>query len=68
LRAQEIERLDGVRPGDTIVCTKGVLWVTQASDPADYLLQKDGKFVANGDGMMLIQAIDDSVCRLSVIR
>jgi Protein of unknown function (DUF2917) len=63
LNAQEIERLDEVQPGDTIVCTNGVLWVTQEGDPADYLLQMGGRFTANGDGMVLVQALDDCGCR-----
>ena len=63
LRAQEIERLDGVRAGDTILCTNGVLWVTQAGDPADYLLMIGEKFVANRDGLVLVQAFEDTACR-----
>jgi hypothetical protein len=66
LRAQEIERLDGMRPGDAIICTNGVLWVTQAGDPADYLLKKGKKFVANGVGLVLVQAFDGPACRWCV--
>ena len=63
LRAQEIERLDGMRPGDAIICTNGVLWVTQAGDPADYLLKKGKKFVASRVGLVLVQAFDGPACR-----
>src|SRR3990172_2503605 len=63
LSAQEIERLEGMQAGDTIICTTGVLWVTQEGDPADYLLKKGDKFVANRTGMVLVQAFDDSACR-----
>ena len=65
LRAQEVERLDGMRAGDTIICTNGVLWVTQESDPADYLLKKGEKFVSNRNGLVLVQAFEDSACRLT---
>ena len=65
LKAQEIERLDDMQAGDTIVCTNGVLWVTQAGDPGDYLLEKGGKFVANGSGMVLVQALEEAACRWS---
>ena len=63
LRAQEIKRLEGMRAGDTILCTNGVLWVTQAGDSADYLLKKGDEFVAHREGLILIQAVDDSACR-----
>jgi hypothetical protein len=63
LSAQEIERLDGMQLGDTIVCTNGVLWVTQEGDLEDYLLRKGEKFAAHRLGLVLIQALTDSACR-----
>lgn len=63
LSAQEIERLAGIRKGDTIVCTNGVLWVTQEGDPEDYMLKNGEKFVANRQGVVLVQALNLSACR-----
>jgi hypothetical protein len=63
LSAQEIECLTGIRSGDIILCTYGVLWITQTGDPQDYLLNKGEKFVANRCGLVLIQALVDSACR-----
>ena len=63
LSAREIERLAGIRKGDSIVCANGVLWVTQAGDPEDYMLKKGEKFVANRRGVVLVQAFNESACR-----
>ncbi len=62
LGAREVERLAGIRIGDAIICTSGVLWVTQEGDPEDYLLKQGQKFVANRLGLVLVQALD-SACR-----
>jgi hypothetical protein len=63
LMAQEVERLDGMRPGDTILCTNGVLWVTQEGDPVDYLLKKGDKFLSPTGRPGPVQAVDDCACR-----
>jgi Protein of unknown function (DUF2917) len=62
LGAQEIESLAGLQMGDSIICTNGVLWVTQEGDLEDYLLRKGEIFVSNSPGLVLVQAIDDSAC------
>ncbi len=63
LRAREIERLNNVIAGDVIVCTRGVLWVTQKGDPEDYLLKEGERFVAKRLGLVVIQTFDDPACR-----
>jgi hypothetical protein len=63
LSAREIERLAGIRKGNSIVCTNGVLWVTQEGDPEDYMLKKGEKFVANRQGVVLVQAFNESARR-----
>ena len=63
LGAREIERLAGIRIGDTIICTNGVLWVTQEGDQEDYLLKQGQKFVANRLGLVLVQAFDSACWR-----
>lgn len=56
----EIEPLFSVHLGDIILCTHGVLWVTQEGDPQDYMLQKGETYVADRPGLLLIQSFDDS--------
>ncbi len=63
LGAHEIERLAGIRIGDTILCTNGVLWITQEGDPEDYLLKQGQRFVVNRLGLVLVQALDSACWR-----
>ncbi len=63
LCAGQVESLPGLRPGDAILCTRGVLWVTQAGDPDDYLLRAGEQFLASRPGAVLAQALDESACR-----
>ena len=62
LAAQEVESLDGITAGSAVVCTGGVLWLTQAGDPQDYLLREGEMFVAERPGMVLVQALNDFAC------
>ncbi len=64
LGAGEIERLEGVRAGDAILCTRGALWITQAGDWRDYLLQQGEEFVAGRRGLVVVQALADSAYRI----
>ena len=65
LEPQAVEQLPGMDCGDAIVCTAGILWVTQAGDPEDYLLQQGSAFVANSQGLVLVQALSEAAYRLS---
>lgn len=62
LNANQIARLDENCPCDMILCTRGVLWVTQNGDQQDYLLRPGEKFVLLRSGMVLVQALKDSAC------
>ncbi len=62
LAAQSVERLDGICPGEGIVCTDGVLWVTLEGDPEDYVLIEGEMFVADRPGMLLMQALNEPAC------
>ncbi len=64
LEPQALQRLPSLRPGDLLTCTRGVLWVTQAGDPADYLLRAGEAFVANR-GAVVVQALAAASYRLS---
>jgi hypothetical protein len=57
LEPQAVERLPDVQAGDAIVCTCGVLWVTQEGDPEDYVLQDGSVFVAGCQGVVVVQAL-----------
>jgi Protein of unknown function (DUF2917) len=40
-----------------------VLWITQEGDHEDYMLTQGEKFVANRQGIVLVQALKESACR-----
>lgn len=68
LDSRAVERLPGIQTGDSIVCTRGVLWVTQEDDPEDYVLQKSGVFVAGRQGAAVLQAFGEAEYQLSTSR
>jgi len=65
LGPQAVVRLPAMHSGDAIVCTCGILWVTQEGDPEDYVLQKGSAFVANRQGVVVVQALTKAAYRLS---
>jgi hypothetical protein len=54
-----------MHPGDAIVCTCGMLWITQEGDPEDYLIKRGGSFIANRQGVVVIQALTQAGYHLS---
>jgi hypothetical protein len=45
-------------PGLVIRVRKGTLWVTQAHDSEDHVVDAGGRFVADRDGRIVISAFD----------
>ncbi len=62
LSAEQTVRLDDFQKGSVLVCTKGVLWITQEGDPQDYLLQLGEIFVLEYPGLVLVQALKHAAC------
>lgn len=54
------QRMDGVKPGSTLLCDTGVLWVTQAGDRQDYVLLPGQKMIITKRGKVLVEAMRDS--------
>lgn len=44
-------------PGSQIVCLQGILWLTQADDPHDYILHPGQRFLATCQGKVVVQAL-----------
>ena len=40
-----------------IVCAVGVLWITQAGDPEDYILERGERFTVTRSGRVVIQGM-----------
>lgn len=50
--------------GLTIEVQSGNVWVTQAGDTIDHLLNVRESFFVNGPGLVVVQALQDSAFRL----
>ena len=61
----ELARLDGDVAGRVISCSKGVLWLTQTGTPGDHLIRAGEAFPIERPGLVLISALEDSVCAVS---
>ena len=55
LKGQDLFKLDGNRRGIHMDVTEGVIWITQAGDNEDYLLQPGQSFIVSHPGMVLAQ-------------
>ena len=62
LLALQIAKLADFPRGGVVICTSGLLWVTQEGDPVDYLLASGEKFTANRRGAVLVEALKGSAC------
>lgn len=54
------QRIDGIKPGSTLFCDAGVLWVTQAGDRQDYVLLPGQKMTVTKRGKVLVEAMRDA--------
>ena len=53
------------KPGTTVICEKGILWLTQSEDLKDYMLKPGEKMVINKRTNVLIQALSEA--KLSIV-
>lgn len=44
-----------------ILCASGSVWVTQAGDPRDHVLQRGQTFTCGRDGLVAVAGLEDSV-------
>ena len=54
------QRIDGIKPGSTLFCDAGILWITQAGDRQDYVLLPGQKLTVNKRGKVLVEAMRDA--------
>jgi len=54
------QRMNNIRPGSTLLCDTGVLWVTQAGDYQDYVLLPGQKMKVTRRGKVLVEAMRDA--------
>jgi hypothetical protein len=61
----ELIRMRGNQSGTVISCQKGALWLTQTNRPGDHLIRPGEAFSIERPGVVLVSALEDSVCTLS---
>jgi hypothetical protein len=64
LATHSVERLPCMGVGDALLCTCGILWVTQEDDIEDYFLQRGDIFIAKREGLVVVEALTESIYRL----
>ncbi len=60
LRDRELFSIKDNCTGMTISCRTGVLWLTREGDCADHLIRAGENLTINGEGLILISALEDS--------
>jgi hypothetical protein len=49
-----------VHPGMTVFCEEGLVWVTEANNPQDYMLRPGKSMLIRKRGDVLIEALSDA--------
>lgn len=60
MHRKDFQRVDIARPGCTLFCDNGVLWVTQADDRRDYVLTTGQRMTVTKRGKVLVEAMRDA--------
>jgi hypothetical protein len=64
MRRQDVHSATNARPGTTIVCEEGILWLTQSNDLNDYLLEQGQKLVVEKKSNLTIEALSNARMRI----
>jgi hypothetical protein len=60
MHRRDFQSVQTVKPGSTLFCDTGILWVTQAGDRQDYVLLPGQKMTVTKRGKVLIEAMRDA--------
>ena len=64
LHGKDLYRIDEIEPLTTIVCKKGLVWLTQAGDNNDHVLADGEKFTLDNRGVVLIEALPEALVHI----
>ena len=64
LEQREVYRMEDIAPLTTIVCQKGIIWLTQTGDGNDHVLEVGEKFTLRHPGLVLMEALPDALVRI----
>ena len=65
LQRRGFHRVGAAKPGMTVVCEQGILWLTQSNDHRDYMLRPGESMVLGERKSILIEAMSDA--RVSIV-
>jgi hypothetical protein len=60
LHPNNFVKAKNIEPGTTVICDKGILWLTLSEDYHDYMLQSGEKIVINEKHNILIEALSEA--------
>jgi hypothetical protein len=60
LQQHQVQKLDDVEPGMTVVCDKGIIWLTESNNRQDYALKPGHKVLIREKGEVIIEAINEA--------
>lgn len=60
LHPHQVQKLDEVEPGMTVVGDKGTLWLTESDNPQDYSIRPGHSVMIRKKGKVLIEALNES--------
>jgi hypothetical protein len=60
MKRHDYQQMRAFKPGTTLFCDAGILWVTQAGDQQDYVLQPGQKMIVTKPGKVLVEAMRDA--------
>ena len=59
LHRRAFHHVNKIKPGMTVVCEKGLVWLTETSDLQDYMLEPGAKVVVGKRADVLLEALSD---------
>ncbi len=65
MQQNDFKPMSTVKPGSTLYCDSGILWVTQPGDLEDHVLHTGEKLTVTNRGKVLIEAMQDADFRLA---
>jgi hypothetical protein len=60
----QVRRFASLRPGDTLHCTQGMLWVTQEGDLKDHVVYAGEQFIVSHRGLVVVEGLNGAAVRL----
>ena len=61
LRTHDVRRIAPRKPGTTILCEQGVLWLTMTGGGVDYILGPGDSFVDHHGRALVVEALREAV-------